>query len=257
MSKASMGQRLDVALVERQLASSRERAQSLVAAGMVEVEGTRARSAAQLVKPDAPIRLLGRDHPWVSRGGVKLDAALEAFGVDCRDRVALDAGASTGGFTQVLLSRGCRLVYAVDVGYGQLDSALAIDPRVVVMDRTNLRTLDVGLDPQPDVVTLDLSFISLRMVMEALIRVAPGAQVVALYKPQFELGRGAVGRGGVVRDREAVQQGLREFMAWLTRTLGAEVTHPPVASPIPGTKGNQEWFTGFRLPHVCDREGKK
>ena len=174
--------RLDTVLVERGMAGSRERAQALVAAGLVEVDGVRARSAAVAVAAQAAIRLTDRTHPWVGRGGLKLDAALEGWRIDCAGRTCLDAGASTGGFTDVLLHRDAALVYAVDVGHGQLHPRLAADPRVRVLDRTNIRTLDHLDGPVPSLITLDLSFISLRAVLPGLGRLAPGAEVVALLK---------------------------------------------------------------------------
>ncbi len=164
--------------------------------------------------------------------------------------MCLDAGASTGGFTDVLLARGASLVYAVDVGHGQLDPRLASDPRVLVMDRTNLRTLDRVAGPPPDLVTLDLSFISLRLVIPAVVRLIAkgGADLVALFKPQFELGRAAVGKGGVVRDEAAAERAALEFAAWLAASFGA-TTQPPIPSAVRGTKGNLEWLIGARLPH--------
>ncbi|HEX6492795.1 MAG TPA: TlyA family RNA methyltransferase [Candidatus Dormibacteraeota bacterium] len=230
------------------MAPSRERAQALIAAGLVLVGTERARSAAQRVGEGAALTVTGRDHPWVGRGGVKLTAALDGFGIDVSARVALDAGASTGGFTEVLLERGAARVYAVDVGYGQLDPRLATDPRVVVMDRTNLRLLDALPGPAPSLVTLDLSFISLRLVLERVAALsARGAEVVALFKPQFELGRDAVGRGGVVRDAEAAEAGARELLEWASARLGAAGAGP-IASPITGAKGNREWLVHLRLP---------
>src|SRR5579864_7905649 len=187
---STISQRLDVELVERALAPSRERAQALIAAGLVEVDGELAVSAARRVAPGVGLRLLGRDHPWASRGGLKLEAGLDGFGVEPAGRVCLDAGASTGGFTDVLLRRGARAVYAVDVGRGLLDPRLATDPRVTVIDRTNLRKLTSVPGPAPDLVTLDLSFISVRVVMPAVAALAARpADVVVLFKPQFELGR--------------------------------------------------------------------
>ena len=168
MTAVSQARRVDLELVARGLAPSRERAQALIAAGLVEVDGLRATSADQRVAAASAMRLLGRDHPWASRGGLKLAPALDAFDIDCAGRVCLDAGASTGGFTDVLLSRGASYIYAVDVGRGQLDPRLATDPRVHVMDRTNLRSLTSLPGPPPDLVTLDLSFISLRLVMPAV-----------------------------------------------------------------------------------------
>ena len=235
--------RLDVELVERALAPSRERAQALIAAGLVEVDGELATSAARRVAPGAGLRLRGRDHPWASRGGVKLEAGLDAFGVDPADRVCLDAGASTGGFTDVLLRRGARAVYAVDVGRGLLDPRLAGDPRVTVLDRTNLRKLTVLPGPAPDLVTLDLSFISVRAVLPAVAEVtAKPADLVVLFKPQFELGRGAVGHGGVVSDVELGRRGALEFLQWMAATYGARSAAEPVPAPIRGAKGNQEWL---------------
>lgn len=241
-------QRLDVELVDRALAPSRERAQALIAAGLVEVDGERAHTAALRVAPGAGVRLLGRDHPWASRGGLKLAAALDGFEIACEGRVCLDSGASTGGFTDVLLRRGARLVYAVDVGRGLLATRLATDPRVVVLDRTNLRTLRGLPDPVPDVVTLDLSFISLRKVMPAVVALtAHPADVVALFKPQFELGRDAVGRGGIVRDTELAHRAASEFLAWIAAEHGARAVAAPLASPVAGAKGNREWLLHFRL----------
>ncbi|MFN2568069.1 MAG: TlyA family RNA methyltransferase [Candidatus Dormibacteria bacterium] len=247
MPETSPRTRLDLSLVELGLAPSRERAQALIAAGMVEVEGAAARSAAQRVGQEQRIRVIGRDHPWAGRGGLKLDAALDAFTVSCRDRVALDSGASTGGFTDVLLSRGARLVYAVDVGQGQLDPRLAGDDRVLVMDRTNVRLLSELPGPPPTLITLDLSFISLRLVLPVLGRLAPAAEVVALFKPQFELGRDAVGRGGVVRDPGAAEMGARDLIAWAEGTLAARAASDPVPASVRGAKGNQEWFVHLVL----------
>jgi 23S rRNA (cytidine1920-2'-O)/16S rRNA (cytidine1409-2'-O)-methyltransferase len=251
MTLPSEARRVDLELVARGLAPSRERAQALVAAGLVELDGARATSADQRVAATTTIRLLGREHPWASRGGLKLLPALDAFGISCLDRVCLDAGASTGGFTDVLVSRGASLVYAVDVGRGQLDPRLATDPRVRVMDRTNLRSLTSLPGPAPDLVTLDLSFISLRLVMPAVARlIAPsGADLVALFKPQFELGREAIGKGGIVRDAGAAERAAVEFAGWLESALGA-VARPPMPSPVRGAKGNQEWLVGARLVRV-------
>ena len=240
MMPAMTADRLDAALVERGLAESRTRAQALIAAGLVRVDGEPARAASQRVGGGTAIALAGRDHPWASRGGVKLAAALDHFAVDPTGAVALDAGASTGGFTDVLLQRGASLVYAVDVGYGQLDHRLAVDARVVVLDRTNLRHLEGLPGPAPSLVTLDLSFISLRQVLPAVRRLAPEAAIVALVKPQFEVGREAVGGGGIVRDHALGERVARDLVAW-TATLGL-AGDEPFASPITGQKGNQEWL---------------
>lgn len=248
MSTASVRQRLDRVLVERALAPSRDRAQALIASGLVEVDGAPARSASTQVSAAANVRVLGRDHPWASRGGLKLDAALDALSIDCSGRVCLDAGASTGGFTDVLLAHGAAAVYAVDVGHGLLDPRLASDPRVRVLDRTNLRSLQSLPGPRPDLVTLDLSFISLRVVMPAVVTLsARPADVIALFKPQFELGRDAVGRGGVVRDTSLARAGAEQFLQWMTETFDARVVHEPLPAVVRGAKGNQEWITHFCL----------
>jgi 23S rRNA (cytidine1920-2'-O)/16S rRNA (cytidine1409-2'-O)-methyltransferase len=251
MTALSQARRVDLELVARGLAPSRERAQALVAAGLVELDGVMATSADQRVEATTTIRLLGRDHPWASRGGLKLAPALDAFGVSCDGRVCLDAGASTGGFTDVLVSGGASLVYAVDVGRGQLDPRLATDPRVRVIDRTNLRSLTSLPGPAPDLVTLDLSFISLRLVMPAVVQlIAPGgADLVALFKPQFEMGREAIGKGGIVRDTGAAERAAVEFAGWLESAFGA-VARPPMPSPVRGAKGNLEWLVGARLFRV-------
>lgn len=240
-------ERLDVALVSRGIAPTRERAQALIAAGLVTVDGAVADSAARKVTERSGIELLGPDHPWASRAGLKLDAALTAFNVDCHDRIALDSGASTGGFTSVLLARGVQRVYAVDVGHGQLLTSVATDPRVTVVDRTNLRTLESLPGPAPSLVTLDLSFISLRLVMPALHRLAPGAEAVMLFKPQFELGRKAVGQGGIVRDEVAARAAVDDFLGWAEAEWGCVLLSQPLASPVRGTKGNQEWLVHLRL----------
>jgi 23S rRNA (cytidine1920-2'-O)/16S rRNA (cytidine1409-2'-O)-methyltransferase len=246
--RRSAEQRLDLALVDRGLAPSRERAQALIAAGLVNVRGERAGSAALRVGVGDELRVVGRDHPYASRGGLKLAAALDAFAVDPAGRVALDAGASTGGFTDVLLRRGASLVYAVDVGYGQLDGRITRDTRVRVLDRTNLRLLTELPGPAPSLVTLDLSFISLRLVLPRVVALAaPGADVVALFKPQFEVGRDAVGRGGIVRDPAVGEAAAAELLTWAAAELGAG-TAGPVVSPISGTKGNRELLVHLRLP---------
>lgn len=245
--------RLDVELVARDLAPSRERAQALIAAGLVEVDGVLADSAARRVGASSAVRVLGRLHPWASRGGLKLAAALDAFGIGCTGRIALDSGASTGGFTDVLLARGAECVYAVDVGRGQLVARLARDPRVKVLDGTNLRHLRSLAGPPPSLVTLDLSFISLRTVLPAVQElVSRPADIVALFKPQFELGRDAVGGGGLVRDEALTTSGLEAFAQWAREALGAETPQQPVAAAVRGAKGNQEWLVYLVLP---SREG--
>ena len=194
--------RLDIRLADDGLAASRDRARALILAGRVRVNGAVVTKAGAPVAADARIEVSEPDFPWVGRGGVKLAHALDAFGIDVTGREALDIGASTGGFTDVLLQRGARRVVALDVGHGQLDWRLREDPRVVVIERRNARELEPSWLPGPvDIVTIDVSFISLRLILPALPAVlAPGADIVALVKPQFEAGRDEVGRGGLVKD---------------------------------------------------------
>ncbi len=230
--------------MDRGLASTRERAQALILAGEVFVEERRVDKAGSRIPCDARVEVRGR-LPFVGRGGVKLAGALDALGLNVKDTVALDAGASTGGFTDCLLQRGARRVYAVDVGYGQLDPKIRSDPRVVVMERTNLRRLKPDALPEkPTLVTLDLSFISLRAVLPVLPPLlAPGARVLALVKPQFEVGRARVGKGGIVRD-PALQAGAVEAVVEAARAVG--LSHRgTVPSPLPGESGNREYFALF------------
>ena len=233
--------RLDQLLVERGLARSRAEAQSLLMAGGVQLanSGSRALKPGQLVAPDVELREVARPR-WASRGGEKLAAALDAFAVDPAGLACLDAGASTGGFTDVLLERGARVVYAVDVGRGQLIQRLRNDPRVVVMDRTNLRTLG-ALPEAVDLATLDLSFISLALVLPVVRRLlVQDGRVVALVKPQFEAGREAVPRGGVVRD-PAVHRGVLVEFGQAARDAGLWPSRV-IRSPIAGSAGNREFL---------------
>jgi 23S rRNA (cytidine1920-2'-O)/16S rRNA (cytidine1409-2'-O)-methyltransferase len=241
--------RLDALLVERGLAASRERARALVLAGQVRVAGRTVTKAGAPVQGDAEVSLDTPDHPYVSRGGLKLAHALDAFGIDVTGRLALDVGASTGGFTDVLLRRGARRVVALDVGHGQLDWRLRTDPRVVVLEHVNARTLAATQLPEDarrfDVVTIDVSFISLRAVLPALVSLlAPGADVVALVKPQFEAGREEVGKGGLVTDPAVHARVVQEV-----RTEAARLGLTPVAtsdSPITGVEGNREFLLHLR-----------
>jgi 23S rRNA (cytidine1920-2'-O)/16S rRNA (cytidine1409-2'-O)-methyltransferase len=243
-------QRVDVLLVERGLAESRTKAQALVMAGAVVVGDARVDKPGALVDPEAPIRLKDDAAPqrWVSRGALKLERALEVFPIDPRGKVCADLGASTGGFTDVLLQRGAAKVYAVDVGYGQLHAKLRADPRVVVRERENARALtEASLGEPVDLVTGDLSFISLRLVLpavRALLR--PGGEAVLLVKPQFEVGKGEVGKGGVVRD-DAKRRAALDAIADAARALGFEVLGH-AESPIEGPAGNREWLLALRLP---------
>ena len=238
--------RLDLLLVARGLAPSREKAQAMILAGRVEVDGRRADKAGTPVSVEAAVSVSGPEHPYVSRGGVKLAAALDAFGIDPRELVCADIGASTGGFTDCLLQRGAARVYAIDVGYGQLDSRLRSDPRVVVRERVNARSVSAEHLPElVDLAVMDLSFISVRLVLPAVLEcVKAGGRVVVLVKPQFEAGRADVGRGGIVRSaevRERVVAEVRQF--GLDRGLSTLGTVP---SPIRGARGNQEFLVGFR-----------
>ena len=233
--------RLDVWLAEHGLAESREKAQALVMAGRVQVGGQPA------AKPGAPVRegasvSVEAGPRQVGRGALKLAGALDAFGVDPADRVAVDVGASTGGFTVVLLARGAARVYAVDVGRGQLHERLRQDPRVIVRDRTNARQLSPDVVPEPcALAVMDVSFISVRLILPALRGVLdPGGEAVVLVKPQFEVGRGQVGKGGVVRDPALHLQALRE-VAESAQSQGYGV-RGACASPVAGAKGNREFF---------------
>ena len=234
--------RIDRLLVERGLAASRERAQRLVMAGAVLVGDRPVTKPGADVPDDADIRLRSADSPWVSRGGDKLAGALDAFALDVRGLAALDVGASTGGFTDCLLQRGARRVIAVDVGYGQLAWKLRQDPRVLVLERTNARKLAVEMLPEvPDVAVVDVSFISLGAVLPAVAGVVqPGGTIVALVKPQFEVGRGRVGKGGVVRDPALRAEAVRSVREAAER-LGLAV-RGEAESVLPGPKGNREVF---------------
>jgi 23S rRNA (cytidine1920-2'-O)/16S rRNA (cytidine1409-2'-O)-methyltransferase len=238
--------RADQMLVERGLAESRTRAQALIMGGHVYSADRRIDKAGQMLAPDAPLEVKGRDHPWVSRGGIKLAHALDHFGVDVAGRVALDVGSSTGGFTDVLLSRGAVRVYAVDSGTNQLAWKLRTDPRVVVHEQTSARILTAGHIAEPiDVIVCDASFISLAKVLERPLGfAAPGAVLVALIKPQFEAGQAEVSKGGVVRDPAVHARVCAEVEAWV-QAQGWHV-EGITASPITGPEGNVEFLIAAR-----------
>ena len=230
------------------MAPSRERAQRLVMAGLVFAGDLRLDKPGMKVAVDGPLEVRGDEHPYVSRGGVKLAGVLDATGLDPTGLVCLDVGASTGGFTDCLLQRGAARVYAVDVGYGQLAWKLRGDPRVVNLERTNARTLTAATLPEPiDLATIDVSFISLRLVLPVVTPlVRPAAPLVALVKPQFEVGKGRVGPGGVVRDpalHAEVLAELRAFAPECSLTVEAEIE-----SPLTGPAGNREFFLVLRIP---------
>jgi 23S rRNA (cytidine1920-2'-O)/16S rRNA (cytidine1409-2'-O)-methyltransferase len=235
--------RIDQLMVERGLAESRTRAQALVMAGLVLADGKRIDKAGTALPEDCPLTLKGQDHPWVSRGGLKLAHAIDTFGLDVAGRVAIDVGASTGGFTDVLLAHGAAKVFAVDVGHGQLAWSLRTDPRVVVMERTNARFLDASHIPDPvDWVVCDASFIGLETVLPApLALVRPGGGLVALIKPQFEVGKGRVGKGGVVRDPALHDEVCERIGTWLGGRPGWRVIGID-PSPILGPEGNREFL---------------
>jgi 23S rRNA (cytidine1920-2'-O)/16S rRNA (cytidine1409-2'-O)-methyltransferase len=243
--------RLDALLVERGLAASRERARALVLAGRVQVDGQPATKAGTAVKRTADVTLTEPDHPYVSRGGLKLEHALRVFNIPVTGRLALDIGASTGGFTDVLLRSGAARVIALDVGHGQLDWGLRRDPRVHTLERVNARALTADQLPpdarRVDIVTIDVSFISLRQILPAVPPLlAPNADVIALVKPQFEAGRSEVGKGGIVRD-EAVRS--RAVEAVVDAALGLGLTRAGLSeSPITGMEGNREYLLHLRQP---------
>ena len=238
-------QRADQALVERGLVETRSRAQALILAGKVFSGDQRIDKAGHQVGETTPLSLRGQDHPWVSRGGLKLAHGLAHFGLDAAGRVALDIGASTGGFTDVLLRNSARHVYAVDVGHGQLDWKLRNDPRVTVLERTNARRLTSEMIPEPiDAIVCDAAFIGLRVVLPAgLALAAPGAFACALIKPQFEAGPDQVGKGGVVRDPAVHASVCAAIEAWWASLPGWRVLGV-TESPITGPEGNHEFLIG-------------
>lgn len=240
--------RADRLLVDRGLAESGARAQALIAAGLVFSGERRIDKPGLGLAADAPLEVRGRDHSWVSRGGLKLVHALDHFAIDPAGLVCLDIGASTGGFTEVLLARGAARVYAVDVGRGQLAEALREDERVVVLEATNARYLSREQVSEPvSLLTCDVSFIGLRTVLPApLVLARPGARLIALIKPQFEVGKARVGKGGVVRDPALHREVCEEIGAWLAEQLGWRV-RGLTESPIRGPEGNREFLITAEL----------
>ncbi len=256
MKKPLSKLRLDQLLVERGYAPSRSRAQALIMAGKVFSGGQRLDKPGHQVAHDISIEMKEDEHPWVSRGGMKLAHGLEYFNIDVSGMVALDVGASTGGFTDVLLQRGAAKVYAVDVGYGQLEAKLRNDERVVVLEKTNARYLTREQIPDPvDIIVCDASFISLKTVLPAVLELAEKTNLhhdekgfaarylIALIKPQFEVGKGKVGKGGVVRDPELHDEVCEDIKDWLESRGGWQVIGI-TTSPITGPKGNKEFLIG-------------
>lgn len=239
--------RLDVLLAEKGLAPSRERAQSLILAGNVLVNDQPVTKAGHPVAEDAEIRIRGEDHPYVSRGGLKLAAALDAFQVSAAGRTALDIGASTGGFTHVLLLREAAKVFAVDVGHNQLDYKIRQDPRVISHEGVNARHIEFALIGQKvDLIVMDVSFISIEKILPALIPFAsPATDWITLIKPQFEVGKELVGKGGIVTSDEARRQVI-ERLTRFGETLGL-IRHGLIDSPITGTQGNKEFLAHWKL----------
>jgi len=241
--------RLDTLLVERGLVATRERARALILAGDVRVNGQVATKAGTAVADDAEVTLTSPDHPYVGRGGLKLAHALDVFAIDVTGQLGLDIGASTGGFTDVMLQRGAARVVALDVGHGQLDWKIRSDPRVVTIERVNARSLKPTDLPgdlrQFDIVTIDVSFISLRHILPVLPAVlAPNANVIALVKPQFEARREEVGKGGIIRD-EAVHRRVVEEVIAAADALGL-ASAGLIDSPITGMEGNREFLLRLR-----------
>ena len=241
-------QRADQMLVDRGLVESRARAQAMILAGLVYSGDRKIEKAGQQLPEDAPLALKGRDHPWVSRGGIKLAHALDRLQWDVTGAVAMDVGSSTGGFTDVLLTKGAARVYAVDSGTNQLAWKLRQDPRVIVHEQTSARILTKDHIPEPvDLIVCDASFISLAKVLERpLSFAAPGARLVALIKPQFEAGRAEVGKGGVVRDPAVHARVCAEVSDWLTHQ-GWQVADI-LESPITGPEGNVEFLIAATAP---------
>lgn len=238
-------QRLDVALVARGLVDSRTKAQSLIMARRILVNGLHVDKAGASVGDDDELAIEQLEHPWVGRGGIKLAHALQQFGIDVRGKVCADVGASTGGFTDVMLKSGAAMVYAIDVGYGQLDQSLRNDPRVIIREKVNARYLTAADFGEPvGFVSIDVSFIPLKLILPAVATFLRG-ELVALIKPQFEVGKADVGKGGIVRD-DAKRTAAVESVVAFARELGFDVKGL-IESPIKGAEGNVEYlmFAGF------------
>ncbi len=245
-----MKKRIDLLLFEQGFAESRQKAQALILSGKVLVSDSPAIKAGQLVAQDAPIRIRSHEHPYVSRGALKLVAALDEFRVPVTDRVALDIGASTGGFTEVLLLRGIKKVFCVDVGYGQLNWKIRQDPKVAVFEKTNARYLQLEtIGQKVDLIVVDVSFISLEKIVPTLLLFSHAdTDWITLIKPQFEVGKGKVGSGGIVRS-EVDQQHVLDRLSAFAKTRGL-VRKGLIESPIKGSKGNKEFLAHWKLQEI-------
>ncbi len=243
-----MKNRLDKILVDKGLVQSRERAQALIMEGKAFVDGITVTKAGAMVNVDAHIELKGEDIPYVSRGGLKLEAAIRHFNISMKEKIAMDVGSSTGGFTDCMLQNGAKRVYCIDVGYGQLAWKLRQDPRIVLIERTNIRYLERERIPDEiDIATIDVSFISLAKVIPNVLEfLKEDGEIIALIKPQFEVGKGEVGKGGVVRDEakrlKAVDRVKENLESLGLQTIGV------MQSPIPGQKGNIEYLIYMKKP---------
>jgi len=247
---SEMKKRLDIKLVECGLAQSRERAKSLIMAGRITVNDKIKDKPGILVSDDDAITLKGKDIPFVSRGGIKLESALKSFNIEINDSVCLDVGASTGGFTDCLLKHGAKQVIAVDVGYGQMAWNLRKDPRVITIERTNIRYLPYEAVSRPvDLVTIDVSFISLKIVVPAVLKfMKADGSIIALIKPQFEVGKGKVGKGGVVRESLMHDEVIKNLSAFFIESgLTIEGVIP---SPVNGPKGNKEFLIYLKFSNI-------
>jgi 23S rRNA (cytidine1920-2'-O)/16S rRNA (cytidine1409-2'-O)-methyltransferase len=253
MPDKSIKKRLDILMVEKGLAQSRERARGLIMAGKVRVGGVSVEKAGKEVAYDAEV-VVKEEMPYVSRGGLKLEAALDGFGVDPKGLSLLDAGASTGGFTHCLLERGASRIIAVDVGYGQFDWNLRRDPRVTLLERSNIRFIEPASLPHPvDGAVADLSFISLTLVLPKFYEILPlGGWLIPLVKPQFEVGRADVGKGGVVRDEQKIRAAIEKVKSFAERCVFRVLGE--LDSPIRGPKGNREVFLYLKKTSRADRQ---
>jgi 23S rRNA (cytidine1920-2'-O)/16S rRNA (cytidine1409-2'-O)-methyltransferase len=240
--------RLDIILVEKKMVESRQRSQALILAGRVFVNDLLADKPGRPTSPDDRISVKGEDNPFVSRGGLKLAHGLRQFSVEATGLTCLDVGASTGGFTDCLLQFGAAHVFAVDVGYGQLAWSLRNDPRVTVIERSNIRYLDAGAIPSPiDLAVIDVSFISLKIVVPAILKyLKTPSRIIALIKPQFEVGKGKIGKGGIVRETILHQQVIEDLCAFFS--AGGLTCESVVLSPISGAKGNKEFIISMHYP---------